>query len=321
MPPGCNYRRRRPLPAAWLRCAAAGGFTYNAAMNASFKTVGLIGKYKSPEIAAPLLRLADILEARGVRVIIDGLTAQHISEHRFPVCTLEEIGRDAQLAIVLGGDGTMLNIARVLAPFDVALVGVNQGRLGFLTDISIDTMRETIGAILDGDCVTEERMLVEAEVFSGGDKAFGVLAFNDVVVSKGLKGSMIEFEVRIDGRFLYALRGDGLIVATPTGSTAYALSAGGPIIHPALAALALVPICPHTFSSRPIVLGGDSTVEIAIRSAADARVHFDSHSHFDLVNGDRIVVRRYRHTIRLLHPAGHDYYGMLREKLHWTEFY
>jgi NAD+ kinase len=290
-------------------------------MNAAFKTVGLIGKYKSPEIAAPLLKLGDFLEARGVRVIIDGLTAQHIGDNRFPVHTLEEIGRDAELAVVLGGDGTMLNIARVLAPFDVALVGVNQGRLGFLTDISVDTMHETIGAILDGKCVTEERMLVAAEVFSGGSKVFSVLAFNDVVVSKGLKGSMIEFETRIDGRFLYALRGDGLLVATPTGSTAYALSSGGPIIHPSLSAMALVPICPHTFSSRPIVIGGDSTVEITIRSAADARAHFDSHSHYDLSNGDRIVMRRYEHTIRLLHPAGHDYYRMLREKLHWTEFY
>lgn len=288
-------------------------------MNASLKTVGLIGKYKSPEIAAPLLELGDFLAKRGVKVMIDGLTAQHIGDNRFPVATLEEIGRDADLAIVLGGDGTMLNIARVLAPFDVALVGVNQGRLGFLTDISIDTMRETIGAILDGDCVTEERMLLEAEIFNGSRKVFGVLAFNDVVASKGLKGSMIEIEVKIDGRFLYTLRGDGLIVTTPTGSTAYALSSGGPIIHPSLSAMALVPICPHTFSSRPIVIRSDSVVEISLRSAADARVHFDSHSHYDLSVGDRIIVRRYEHTIRLLHPTGHDYYSMLRKKLHWTE--
>ena len=290
-------------------------------MNASFKTIGLIGKYKSPEIAAPLMRLGAFLKERGVRVVVDNLTAQHIGEHHFPVCTLEDIGRDAELAIVLGGDGTMLNIARKLAPFDVALVGVNQGRLGFLTDISTETMLETIGSMLDGDCVTEERMLIESEIFRGGARVYEVLAFNDAVVTKGLKGSMIEFEVRIDDRFLYVLRGDGLIVATPTGSTAYALSSGGPIIHPALSAMALVPVCPHTFSSRPVVIGSDSAVEIIIRSAADARAHFDSHSRFDLSDGDRIVVRRYRHTIRLLHPAGHDYYRMLREKLHWTELY
>ena len=288
-------------------------------MNPSFRTVGLIGKYKSPEIAEPLLKLADFLVKRGVKVLIDRLTASHIGENKYPVLVLEEIGRQADLAIVLGGDGTMLNIARTFAPCAVALVGVNQGRLGFLTDISIDTMFETIGTILDGKYVTEERMLLEAEVFSGEQRVFKVLAFNDVVISKGIQGSLIELEVRIDGQFLYTVRADGLIVASPTGSTAYALSSGGPIVHPSLSVMALVPICPHTFSSRPIVISSDSVVEIIINSAADARVHFDSHSRFDLHEKDHVVVRRYGHTIRLLHPVGHNYYNMLREKLHWTE--
>jgi len=290
-------------------------------MNPSFKTVGLIGKYKSPEIAGPLLKLADFLTQRGVKVLIDRLTASHIGDNKYPVLVLEEIGRQADLAVVLGGDGTMLNIARTFAPCDVALVGVNQGRLGFLTDISIDTMFETIGTILEGNYVTEERMLLEAEVFSGESSVFTVLAFNDVVISKGIKGSMIELEVRIDGQFLYTVRADGLIVASPTGSTAYALSSGGPIVHPSLSVMALVPICPHTFSSRPIVISSDSVVEIIIGDAADARAHFDSHSRFDLREQDHVVVRRYGHTIRLLHPVGHNYYSMLREKLHWTEFY
>ncbi len=290
-------------------------------MNPSFKTVGLIGKYNSPEIAAPLLKLGDYLVRRGVKVLIDQLTASNIGTSPHPVLALEEIGRQADLAIVLGGDGTMLNIARTLAPFDVALVGINQGRLGFLTDISLGTMIETIGTILDGHYVTEERMLVAGEVFDGKARVFDVLAFNEAVVSKGIKGSMIELEVRIDGKFLYMLRADGLIVATPTGSTAYALSAGGPIIHPSLSAMALVPICPHTFSSRPIVISSDSEVEIVVNSAADPRAHFDSHSRFDLREGFRVMVRRYAHTIRLLHPVGHDYYNMLRAKLHWTEFY
>ena len=290
-------------------------------MNPSFKTVGLIGKYNSPEIAVPLLKLGDYLEGRGIKVVIARLTASHIGESRYRALTLEDIGREADLAIVLGGDGTMLNIARTLAPFDVALVGINQGRLGFLTDISLGTMIETIGTILGGEYVTEERMLVAGEVFDGKERVFEVLAFNEAVVSKGLKGSMIELEVRIDGKFLYALRADGLIVATPTGSTAYALSSGGPIIHPSLSAMALVPICPHTFSSRPIVISSDSEVEIVVKSAADPRAHFDSHSRYDLREGYRVVVRRYGHTIRLLHPVGHDYYNMLRAKLHWTEFY
>ncbi|MEK7875175.1 MAG: NAD kinase [Pseudomonadota bacterium] len=290
-------------------------------MNPSFKTVGLIGKYKSPEIAGPLLKLADFLTKRGVKVLIDRLTASHIGDNKYPVLVLEEIGRQADLAVVLGGDGTMLNIARTFAPCDVALVGVNQGRLGFLTDISIDTMFETIGTILEGNYVTEERMLLEADVFSGESSVFKVLAFNDVVISKGIQGSMIELEVRIDGQFLYTVRADGLIVASPTGSTAYALSSGGPIVHPSLSVMALVPICPHTFSSRPIVISSDSVVEIIIGEAADARAHFDSHSRFDLREQDHVVVRRYGHTIRLLHPVGHNYYSMLREKLHWTEFY
>ena len=289
-------------------------------MKPSFKTVGLIGKYNSPEIAQPLLKLGDFLAQHGVKVLIDKLTASHIGQSKYPVLVLEEIGRQADLAIVLGGDGTMLNIARTLAPFDVALVGINQGRLGFLTDISIDTMFETIVTILEGKYVTEERMLLNAEVFSAEQSVFNVLAFNDVVISKGIKGSMVEFEVKIDGKFLYTLRADGLIVASPTGSTAYALSASGPIVHPSLSVMALVPICPHTFSSRPIVISSDSVVEIIINSVADAHAHFDSHSHFDLREQDRVVARRCPHTIRLLHPVGHDYYNMLREKLHWTEF-
>jgi len=234
------------------------------------------------------------------------------------VLVLEEIGRQADLAVVLGGDGTMLNIARTFAPCDVALVGVNQGRLGFLTDISIDTMFETIGAILEGNYVTEERMLLEAEVFSGESSVFTVLAFNDVVISKGIKGSMIELEVRIDGQFLYTVRADGLIVASPTGSTAYALSSGGPIVHPALSVMALVPVSPHTLSNRPIVVSSDSVVDVIIRSAADPHVHFDGHTRFDLREGDCVTVRRYSHAISLLHPAGHSYYTMLREKLSWN---
>ena len=287
-------------------------------MKTSFKTVALIGKYKSPEIAEPLLKLAGFLEERSVKVLLDRLTASHVGEWPYPVLRLEELGKQADLAIVIGGDGTMLNIARTLAPYNVALVGINQGRLGFLTDISIDTMFETIGAILDGKFVAEDRMLLASEIYSGGQRVFEVLAFNDVVVSKGVRSSMIEFEVRIDGQFIYNQRSDGLIVATPTGSTAYALSSGGPIVHPSLNVMTLVPVCPHTLSNRPIVISSDCTIEIVVHGAADPRAHFDSHSHFELRAGDRVVVRRYSHTINLLHPLGHSYYGMLREKLNWN---
>ncbi|MEA3157658.1 MAG: kinase [Betaproteobacteria bacterium] len=287
-------------------------------MKKSFKTIALIGKYKSPEIAGPLLELARFLRERDVEVLLDRLTASHIGDCPYPVVALEELGARADLAIVLGGDGTMLNIARTFAPYDVALVGVNQGRLGFLTDISLDTMFETIGAMLDGKYVTEDRMLLAAEIYSGKERVFDVLAFNDVVISKGVRGSMIEFELHIDGEAIYTQRSDGLIVATPTGSTAYALSAGGPIVHPSLRVMTLVPVCPHTLSNRPIVLSRDCTVEVVVHSADDPRAHFDSHSHFDLREGDRIVVRRYSHDIRLLHPLGHSYYAMLRQKLKWN---
>jgi NAD+ kinase len=293
-------------------------------MKSSFKTVALIGKYKSPEIVAPLLELAQFLEKRKVKVLIDRLTGGNIAACKFPVLRLEELGQQADLAIVIGGDGTMLNIARTFAPYEVALVGVNQGRLGFLTDISIDTMFETIGTILDGEYVTEDRMLLQSEVYSGNgngkgeERVFEVLAFNDVVISKGVNGSMIEFEVRIDGQYIYNQRADGLIVATPTGSTAYALSSGGPIVHPSLNVISLVPVCPHTLSNRPIVISSDCVVELVVRSTDDPHAHFDSHSHFDLRQGDRVVVRRYAHNISLLHPVGHSYYGMLRKKLNWN---
>lgn len=288
-------------------------------MSASFKTIALVGKYKSPEITEPLLSLGRFLKSRSVEVLLDKLTAAHVAGNDYPVLTLEEIGARAQLAIVLGGDGTMLNIARTLAPHKVPLVGINQGRLGFLTDISTEIMLETIGAMLDGQYVTEERMLLSAEVVSGETKVFSALALNDVVVHRGVKGSMIEFEVRVDGQYVYTQRSDGLIVATPTGSTAYALSAGGPILHPGLNLIALVPVCPHALSNRPIVLGADSTVEILMHRTADARAHFDSHSHFDLRENDNVIVRRAPYGIRLLHPVGHSYFHMLREKLHWSE--
>lgn len=288
-------------------------------MSKTFKTIALIGKYKSPEIAGPVLQLAQFLDQRGVRVLLDPLTASHVGKNGYTVLPFEEVGRAAELAIVIGGDGTMLNIARTFAPFDVALVGINQGRLGFLTDLSLAGMFDAIAAILDGKYVEESRMLLQAEVWSAEKKALDVVAFNDISVNKGAEGSLIELEVRIDGKFVYNLRSDGLIVTSPTGSTAYALSSAGPILHPSLNVIGLVPVCPHTLSNRPIVVGGDSHIEILILKAADARAHFDSHSHYELKERDRVEVRRCPQSIRLLHPLDYNYYHMLREKLHWSE--
>ncbi len=297
----------------------AGEMCSNSRRMSSFKRIALIGKYKSPEIAKPLLELARFLVGRGVQVVLDPLTAAHVNENQHTVATLEEIGTTCELAIVMGGDGTMLNIARTFAPYGVALAGINQGRLGFLTDLSIETMLESIGSILDGKFVAESRMLLEAEVVSDGRTAMKALAFNDVSVNKGAEGSLIETGVRIDGQFVYNLRSDGLIIASPTGSTAYALSTGGPILHPSLNVIGLVPVSPHTLSNRPIVVSGDSVIEITIYKAADARAHFDSHAHYELEERDKVIVRRSPHPVRLLHPLDHNYYHMLREKLHWSE--
>lgn len=266
----------------------------------------------------PLLDLAQYLTDRGASVVLDTLTATHSENIEYPVLTLEEIGTQADLAIVLGGDGTMLNIARTLVPFSVPLVGINQGRLGFLTDLTADTMYETLDTMLEGQFIVENRMLLTAEVIRNGENVFKELAFNDVVLHRGISSGMIEFEVRINGEYVYSLRSDGLIIATPTGSTAYALSSGGPILHPGLALMALVPVCPHTLSNRPIVIGADAAVEIKVHYTTETKIYTDSHSWFDLGEHDQVVVRRCPRTIQLLHSVHHSYYRMLREKLGWS---
>jgi NAD+ kinase len=235
----------------------------------AFKTIALIGKYKSPEIAEPLLELSRFLQDRGVRVLLDPLTAAHVARSHLEVLPLEESGRLSDLAVVIGGDGTMLNIARTLAPYDVAVVGVNQGRLGFLTDISVNTMLQTIGDMLDGNFVTEARMLLACQLVRGEEEVLDALALNDASISKGADGGLIELEVRIDGQFVYILRADGLIVATPTGSTAYSLSAGGPIVHPSMECVVVSPICSHALTQRSLVISADRTISLGLKGGTE----------------------------------------------------
>jgi NAD+ kinase len=288
-------------------------------MKFPFQNVALIGKHKAPEIAGPLLRLAAFLSSRGLTVVVDSLTAEHLKDSPYQAMRLAEIGHAVDLAIVLGGDGTMLNIARTLSLNQVPMVGVNQGRLGFLTDLTLDSMQDTIAAMLEGKFVTEQRLLLAARVLRDDVEVYSGRAFNEVVVHRNNTSSMIEFEVRIDGEYLYNQRADGLIVATPTGSTAYAMSAGGPILHPSLDVLELVPICPHTLSNRPIVVKGSSELEILVHRTGDIQVRFDSHSSYDLQLHDKIIVTRHPETVCLLHPVGHSYYHTLREKLLWNQ--
>jgi len=288
-------------------------------MKFPFQNVALIGKHKSPEIAEPLLRLAEFLTSRGLHVVVDSLTAEHLQDNPYPAMTLDEMARAVDLVVVLGGDGTLLNIAHTLAPYRVPLVGVNQGRLGFLTDISRDNMQESIAAMLDGKFVVEQRLLISGRVIRDDAEVFSSIAFNEVVVHRSTFTNMIEFEVRIDGEYLYNQRADGLIVSTPTGSTAYALSAGGPIIHPGLDVLALVPICPHSLSNRPIIVKSSSVLEILMHRTSDIRLRFDSHTNIDMQLHDKIIVTRHAEPACLLHPVGHSYYHTLREKLLWNQ--
>jgi NAD+ kinase len=284
-----------------------------------FATIALIGRYNSPGIAEPLGRLASFLTARGHRLMLDAETAECTPLAGLATAALTELGRSADLAIIVGGDGTMLSIARQLAPFEVPLIGINQGRLGFLTDIALTNMEAALAAMLDGHYVEETRTLLDATLtrVSGADEH--AMALNDIVVNRGSLGGMIDCAVTIDGHFVYALRADGLIVATPTGSTAYALSAQGPIVDPGVPAILLVPVAPHAFTNRPIALRDEARIEITLLRGKDASMHSDGQSHFGLAEGDRVAVRRADHQVRLLHPEGYDYFAMLRQKLHWSE--
>ena len=288
-------------------------------MSPAFRTIALIGKYKSPEIAESLMTLAEFLKSRGVDVLVEEGTADLVGADGFPVVSYASIGERADLAIVLGGDGSMLTAARRLAESGVPLVGVNQGRLGFMTDLARDDMLDGMADLLEGKFKGEQRFLLDATVRRGAAVLFQTQALNDVVVNKGDLGRMIEFAVSIDGEFIYNQRSDGLIIATPTGSTAYALSANGPILHPSVPGIALVPLCPHALSNRPITVSDDSHIEIVLHAPHRARVHADGQEKFDLEAGDRVSVARSSRSIRFLHPLGYSYFAMLREKLHWSE--
>jgi len=288
-------------------------------MKFPFQNVALIGKHNAPEIAVPLSRLAAFLASRGLTVVVDSLTAVHLKDSPYQAMSLDEMGRAVDLAIVLGGDGTMLNIARTLSPRNIPMVGVNQGRLGFLTDLTLDNMQDSLAEMLEGKFITEQRLLISARVLRDDVEIFSGSAFNEVVVHRNNVSSMIEFEVRIDDEYLYNQRADGLIVATPTGSTAYAMSSGGPILHPGLDVLELVPVCPHTLSNRPLVVKSSSVVEILLHRTGDMSVRFDSHTSYELQLHDKIIVTRHPDTACLLHPAGHSYYHTLREKLLWNQ--
>jgi NAD+ kinase len=281
--------------------------------------VALIGRHAGAGVGQPLLRLATFLSTRGHVVVIEAETARATPMPGFQTASAEALAKEVDVAVVVGGDGTMLSIARRLAPLNVPLIGVNQGRLGFLTDIPIARMETMLATMLAGRYIEERRTLLAAEVVRADGTQEATFALNDVVLNRGGGGTMIECAVEIDGRFVYAMRADGIIVATPTGSTAYALSAGGPILDPQVPAFALVPVAPHALTHRPIAVADTATIAIRLERGRDAALHCDGQDHFALAEGERIMVRRAPHAARFLHPDGHDYFAMLREKLHWSE--
>ena len=288
-------------------------------MSKKIKTVGLFGKYGDKTVGQHISTLSEFLHQRRLTVIIEAATAKLITDPKEECLPLDDVGKQVDLAVVIGGDGTFLNVARALARYQRPLVGVNLGRLGFLTDIPIDKMTKEVGKILDGDFESEERFMLDAEIMRQGKIIHKANALNDVIINKSELARLIEFESYLDGEFVNSMRADGIIVATPTGCTAYALSAGGPILHPTLAAMVLVPICPHTLSDRPIVVKSDSVVEMILTGDTDqtAQVTFDGQTNFPIRYGDRVYIRRSPVTLVMWHPTTRNHYEVLRVKLHW----
>jgi NAD+ kinase len=255
--------------------------------------------------------------SQGLEVSLEAGTAQNTGLTGYDALSHDELGRACDLAVVVGGDGTMLGFAREMARHGIPLVGINQGRLGFITDIPIERWRESLAPVLAGDYEVEPRAMLEGAVWRDGESIFSGLALNDVVVSRGGTSGMVELKIDVGDQFVANMRADGIIVASPTGSTAYALSAGGPIMHPSIAGWLLAPIAPHTLSNRPIVLPDSGEVRMEILAGRDASVNFDMQSLASLLHGDTITVRRSQHQVRFLHPQGWSYYATLRRKLRW----
>jgi NAD+ kinase len=271
-----------------------------------FRHAAIVGKYQALGIRPLLEDIAHHLVGLGLDVSFDAATALNTGVTDYEALSPADMGRHCDLAVVVGGDGTMLGIARELARHNLPLVGINQGRLGFITDVPLTNYRDTLRSMVAGDYEEEHRAMLEGGVWRDGEKIFDGLSLNEVVVSRGATASMVELRIDIGDEFVANLRADGLIVASPTGSTAYALSAGGPIMHPGIAGLLLVPIASHTLSNRPIVL-------------PDASANFDMQSLASLLHGDQVRVRRSAHKVRFLHPRGWSYYATLRKKLRWHE--
>lgn len=284
-----------------------------------FKTIGIVARRGDTRLAAPILQLLKHLRRHRYEVLLDESAEGLLPAE--PLYTTAQFRERCDLAIVVGGDGTLLHASRALADADVPLVGVNLGRLGFLVDVTPERMLPVIDTILGGQFVEESRAMLQTKIWRDTKVLTQQDALNDVVVHSHDVVRMIEFDTFVDERFVNSQRADGLVISTPTGSTAYALSAGGPVVSPALAAILLVPICPHTLSNRPIVIGADSKIEIVLceQNITAAQVAFDGQATTGLQPGDRIQIRQKAGAMRLLHPPDYDHFHILRAKLRWGE--
>jgi NAD+ kinase len=288
-------------------------------MKTRFNRVALVSRPQTESVGGSVREIATFLRARDVSVLVEERSAVMLGAAEPETANLERIGHEADLAIAIGGDGTMLGAARALAPHEVPLVGINHGRLGFVTDIGLDSWRQALSSILEGHYASEERTLLTARVVRDQEVIWSELALNDVVVNRSSRTGMIELQVHVDDLYMYSQRADGLIVATPTGSTAYALSANGPILHPQIKGIVLVPVAPQSLSNRPIALPDDVTITIRVVEGREPRVAGDMQVFSDLQVGDDIIVQRAPFTTRFLHPPGYSYFATLRGKLNWHE--
>lgn len=284
-----------------------------------FERIGLIAKQGATEIRDTLGYLVQYLQDRRRQVSIDECCAEILGHTDLPMITAVELGQHSDLVISIGGDGTMLKAAHKLSQQDVPLLGVNLGRLGFLADIPADAIPEHLDPILNGEYEEDVRHLIQARVHRQGKAIHECEAINDIIIQKWNTARLIEFDTHINGTLVNCQRSDGLIIATPTGSTAYALSAGGPILHPRLDAMLLVPLAPHNLSNRPIVVDGKARIEISVvtQGSDQARLTADGESELELAPGDRLLISKNDKAIRLIHPANHEHFRLLRNKLHW----
>lgn len=286
-----------------------------------FKRIGLITNSGVKAIQTTLTELLAYLGSRQKTIILDSCCAELLGEHDYDVFDATELGKHCDLVIAIGGDGTMLMASHILCDFDVPLLGINLGHLGFLADIPADDIANNLDEILNGKYVEDVRFLLKGRAYRGEECLFEGNAINDIIIQKFNIARLVQLETYINDTFVHTHRSDGIIISSPTGSTAYALAGGGPIVHPSLDALLLVPICPHSLTNRPIVVNGNSCIEVVIgsREIDHAHLTFDGEIKQELLPGDRVRVEKKNKSIRLIHPPKHDQFHILREKLNWSK--